>query len=84
MISQKPARSGLQRKKDGDILPQFNESAILGFWNDDQKFRILFLITKCVDLNDKAVFIFFKLWMTMENQRDNRQMLWTTLWMRRE
>jgi hypothetical protein len=61
----------LQRKNGGEILPQINESAILGFRDAGQKIGTLFLITKCVDLNDEAVLIFFKLWMTVENRMDN-------------
>jgi len=64
-------RRGLQRKNQGANIPLINENAILEFSNDDQKIRILFLSTKCVNLNPKTVVIFFKLWMTMENERDN-------------
>jgi hypothetical protein len=63
----------------GDYIPQFNESAILGFWKPDQKNADIFFVTKCVDLNSCGVIIFFKLCMTMKISMDNYQLLWISL-----
>jgi hypothetical protein len=64
---QKLNGSGSSAKTNGENIPHFNESAILGFSTSHQKIGGLFLSTKCVNLELANVVIFFKLWKTMEN-----------------